>query len=218
MNEKQYDLAHLALMLAQAEKESAEIKSALQGGLDAVVDEYKRQHEEEYARLEELALQAEQLRAQIRELAPVVGEVLGTKKPVPGIGLRTREVLEYAHDEAVAWAINTPEMRPLLTLDRKKAEAVLKPLAKTGVAPAWATIRTETTVTFARDFAAVADELRAMLQEAERALEDEARAAGKSELEQVEAAEAPPTSPDEVKQDFAAWLSLGEVEEENGDA
>ncbi len=192
MNDRQYDLAHLALMLAQVEKESAEIKSALQDGLDAVVDEYKRQHEDEYARIEELALQAEQLRAQIRELAPVVGEALGTKKPVPGIGLRTREVLEYDPAEAVAWAINTPEMRPLLTLDRKKAEAVLKPLAKTGVAPAWATIRTETTVTFARDLAAVADELMEMIEAEEhekklaaQAIADHERAVAEAEAEDL---------------------------------
>lgn len=190
MNDKQYDLARLALLLAQVEKESAEIKSALQDGLDAVVDEYKRQHEDEYARLEELTLQVEQLRAQIRELAPVVGEALGTKKPVPGIGLRTREVLEYDPAEAVAWAINTPEMRPLLTLDRKKAEAVLKPLAKTGVAPAWATVRAETTVTFARDLAAVADELMEMIEAEEhekrlaaQAIADHERAVAEAEAE-----------------------------------
>jgi len=167
MTEKQIELASLTLKLAEVEAEAKAIDEMLRHGLDAVVEAYKREMAPHYEALNTRRLQADQLREKIRELAPAVGAGLGTKKPVPGVGLRSREVLEYDEAQAVEWAINTPEMRPLLKLDRKKAEAVLKPLAKTGVAPAWATVRTETAVTFARDLAAVADELSEMVEAAE---------------------------------------------------
>jgi len=124
----QNELTMLVKRLAVARAEANDEEAALKADLEKVVADFELDNAERYARVRGLKEEVAELEKKIKERAPVVAQQLGTKKPAPGVGIRTVRKLSYRDSDAIRWAIEIGKATEVLGIKKRPFEKIVRAL------------------------------------------------------------------------------------------
>jgi len=138
------ELTLLVKRLAVTRAELNDEDASLKADLEKLIADFELDNAERYAGVRELREEVAELEAQIKKLAPKVAKELGTKKPAPGVGIRTVRKLSYREADAINWAIEIGKAKDVLSIKRRPFEKIVRALE-----PDFVEVKEEVQVTIA---------------------------------------------------------------------
>lgn len=124
----------------------AELDSKLKTERQAILDKHYAEREGDYRRLDEYRDAVDALRRAVRQLALEVYEDEGSKRPVPGVSIRSVRKLDYSDADAIRWAIKIGKETEFLAPKKRPLEKALR-----AIEPDFVTITVENQVAIAQD-------------------------------------------------------------------